>query len=504
MLTESCPVVSPSSHLSLQLLVVRVRAFLLHLLRTGFCMSSSKPLLQDDLTAPMHITLRMEGHLAGWTLCLAGIPASSIPCSFLPHSSWKAQAGSLGSNSVTAFITIFGYLREGLGSSQRSHHQGAHGQWYRFSISLPWCPSHLNDFKFTGEAAPLYLGHCRGEITWPEALWILSSHKAVSRIASWFSLPTQLALPTKQFLELPLECVGWLWHLPLWSELATYLWSPGKKENPSLSQKAEQKLLLLWVSPPCLWLFFVCHLTLISGMGKHKHLPSHVLACHPLDRHRSWAPFLSYPRWAPGSTVTQNITPFLLGILSGDEQKQMQGWQQPELKLPIQSAWHKPPTKRVGKTGWASQKMQQGLVQGTQQEVDFKWTVALSPDGGLYFSISSKSQIQNQQQVLRTQPKCAQPFRVPRGCFHTHFPRPLDPRHGVSSTPNLVHLLIHPYLIPLLQFRVLAVGGALLLDQLHKRLQAGLQEDFAAGQFPWIAQCWRGTRASMQGLLWGS
>lgn len=46
-----------------------------------------KTLLQDNLTISMHVPLRMAGHLAGWTLCLAGIPSSSTSCSFLPQSS---------------------------------------------------------------------------------------------------------------------------------------------------------------------------------------------------------------------------------------------------------------------------------------------------------------------------------------------------------------------------------------------------------------------------------
>lgn len=60
--------------------------------------------------------------------------------------------------------------------------------------------------------------------------------------------------------------------------------------------------------------------------------------------------------------------------------------------------------------------------------------------------------------------------------------------------------LIQSYLIPLLQFRVPAVGGALLfLDWLPRQLQAGLQEVFAAGQFPLALSLLEGSQSLQAG-----
>lgn len=99
MLTQSCPAVSPSGHLSAWLLVVSVGA-LLHLLRNSFCVSVPKPLLQADLTVPVQslsgwwaspvwVPLRMGGISVQVTLRIAGhlqcSPSSGIrlaaPCS---------------------------------------------------------------------------------------------------------------------------------------------------------------------------------------------------------------------------------------------------------------------------------------------------------------------------------------------------------------------------------------------------------------------------------------
>lgn len=65
--------------------------------------------------------------------------------------------------------------------------------------------------------------------------------------------------------------------------------------------------------------------------------PAHVLACHPLDR---WPEAEALPSaiLAPGYTVPENITTFLPGILSGEEQRQMQDVTSPNW-FPVQSAW---------------------------------------------------------------------------------------------------------------------------------------------------------------------